>query len=416
MAEADNRFHHTAQEWLRRTDVLLENALKNRKINKDDAMLISEYSTRQSGSKGISPGRKYKITYVLIVWRKYLPTFRKCTMYDIDKGIEKLSNDKNAEGKAYKKNTKYDYIKFLKTFMLYLIENNIITIKKELIIGIKAGKRDRMTKTAEMLLSEEDIERLIKAAKSSRDRAIISMLYEGALRPIEIASLRWNHVKIEYDRIILNIDEKTGMPRRIPLFFSTGYFLNYKNDYLGPSTGDMLVFLTRDGLQLQHKGLTKNLKKIAKDAGIDPNKVKGHIFRHSRITHLARKNVNEGIIKRIAWGNPQSQMLSTYEHLIDADTDRELARVSGIEIPKPEDRLILAPKVCPVCQLPNVSTNRHCGRCGTPLTIEAADSLRIKQEWLEQQPEIKELLDHLKSLEDTVKKIESSQIIPPGTP
>jgi predicted amidophosphoribosyltransferase len=89
-----------------------------------------------------------------------------------------------------------------------------------------------------------------------------------------------------------------------------------------------------------------------------------------------------------------------------------MARVSGIVVPDEQDRLILAPKVCPVCQLPNVSTNKHCGRCGTPLTIEAADTLRIKREWFDQQPEILEVKEQIKALEESLKKIKGQKEIP----
>lgn len=52
---------------------------------------------------------------------------------------------------------------------------------------IRAPPIETMTYSAEQLLTEDEIRRLIEACQSSRDRAFIATLYEGGFRPRELA-------------------------------------------------------------------------------------------------------------------------------------------------------------------------------------------------------------------------------------
>jgi len=62
--------------------------------------------------------------------------------------------------------------------------NSTINIKK--LDSIKPPTADKATKTASQMISEEKIDEMIRSCKTSRDRALIAFMYEGALRPIDV--------------------------------------------------------------------------------------------------------------------------------------------------------------------------------------------------------------------------------------
>lgn len=55
-----------------------------------------------------------------------------------------------------------------------------------------------------MLLTPDDVKAMINAAENERDRALISVLFEAALRPSELLSMRASGVEFK-DNYCLNI-------------------------------------------------------------------------------------------------------------------------------------------------------------------------------------------------------------------
>ena len=70
--------------------------------------------------------------------------------------IDTIKNAKNPDGSPrYKKNTIGDFIRFLKRFHLWLVENHYSTIDEKKLSKIHTPGYDTMTKTAEQILSED---------------------------------------------------------------------------------------------------------------------------------------------------------------------------------------------------------------------------------------------------------------------
>ena len=74
-----------------------------------------------------------------------------------------------------------------------------------------------MTKTAADPLIEMEVMQMLDACQNSRDRALISMLYEGAFRISELATLMWSQVKFDEYGVVVNVDTKTEKARYISL-------------------------------------------------------------------------------------------------------------------------------------------------------------------------------------------------------
>jgi integrase/recombinase XerD len=96
------------------------------------------------------------MTFNLVCWRKHIGPFRQNTISDLYEGIAKMRSCK-VRGHTIKQNTTYDYIRFLKRFYKWMIENEYSTVSAKKIKEIKTPQIDRMTKTTSQMLTEEEI-------------------------------------------------------------------------------------------------------------------------------------------------------------------------------------------------------------------------------------------------------------------
>ncbi len=360
-------------------DSSIKQALATGRINHQDEALIREFIAERRGSMGISIGRANKIAYTLIGWRHFLPPFADLTMADIYAGIEALRSGTNQWGRPFKQNTQHDYIRILKQFLLWMIENEYTSIPEKKVKKIRTPSQDMMTKKASDLLTPQEVQDMVKACHNSRNRALIFTLYEGGFRIGEIGQLRWDDFKIDSKGIAINLDFKTGMPRYIRLIMSKPYLAEWRSNYPGPITPDSFVFVGNDRKPLSYAAVSKMIKRTAKEAGIT-KRITPHLFRHSRITHLLQEGMRESSLKMMMWGTIGTEMLRTYAHLTGSDIDSEISRLYGLDSEKSKSRHQLKPIICPNCYQVNPPGEDYCRECMEPLTPEAiAEEENLRQ-------------------------------------
>jgi integrase len=380
-----SRFHKTGEQVRLYMNHSIDKALADGRILQADADLIREFIAEARATAHISNDRAFKLAYTLIGWRQFIGPFHTLTTPEIFAGMDALDMATKADGSPrYTDNTKADYKNFLKRFATWLHENDYApNVRIEKIRKIRTAAYDAVTKTAEMMLSPDDVRAMIEVCTNSRDRALVALLYEGAFRIGEVATLRWGQVKFSEWNCSITVSFKTKRPRTIPIIMALPYLVQWRNDYPVPYTEDAFVFLT-DGAhqQLQYAGTTKQLKRIARRAGIQKH-VTPHLLRHSRITNLMKAGTNESIIKKIAWGSLSTKMMGTYLHLADADIEAEMARLAGVEPPaQKRARSTLEPRQCPRCFRINAPTDRFCP-CGIELTADAAADMETTVQMIE---------------------------------
>lgn len=134
----------------------------------------------------LSQVRVTKLLWTLLSWRQFVPSFRANTMLDIYKGINPVKNGTQKGPRdpisQYSKNYGYDTVTIVKPFYLWMIDAGYSTLKEKDILILKRPKRDLMTKTVADILTEEEIKKMVQNCKSSRDRAILMLLYDGGFR------------------------------------------------------------------------------------------------------------------------------------------------------------------------------------------------------------------------------------------
>jgi site-specific recombinase XerD len=394
---ADGKFHLIKSAYAANS---LSKALEFGLISEDDKTLIEKH-VAWLGRGNISIGRQNKITFHLVGARRFIGSFRENTIDDLVRGINLLKNDEiltipseNKPAHPYRQNTKRDFVSIVKKFYLWMVRNTYSSILKDDIEEIQVPSDDTMTKTAGQMLSEDEILAMIRACNSSMERAMIATLYEGALRIKELGTLTWGLLSFTEHNVVMNINVKTNKPRRIPLISAKPYLASWKSDYPYRIEANSLVFVNKEHHVFTHANITKRIRNIAKRAGIE-KKITAHIFRHSRITHLQRKNVPEQTIKTIAWANQKTKMLATYSHLCDADVDKSLFEMYGIADKAVSELPVMNPRQCAHCGDVNSPTANFCAKCGLPLTPDVGVTIEQLAIEIQNTPIYKQLMEDL---------------------
>ena len=397
----DRPFHNIKLEYAENSLVRAESS---QRVTKEDGHLIRLYIAELTANQNISKSRSNKLTYILIRWRDFIGPFSINTLLELYSGIEQLKKAKKLDGAPYTQNSLRDFLGALKRFYLWLIENSVSTILPKKLRKIKVPKIDTMSVTAGDLLTREEVKMVLSACQSSRDRALISVLYEGGFRIEEIGALQWGQVKFDEYGLVINVNLKTDWPRYVRLVSSTSYLAAWKADYPCLIDEEGLVFMSYSHQPITYPGVSAQVKKIAKRAGVTKH-IHLHLFRHTRVTHMKEEGYSESTIKQMLWGNPDSNMLSTYSHTTNDTIDDEVLEKHGLHRPRKYNRKEMAARECPFCHQTNGPTHDYCVTCGRPLTEDARVQVSMAVEEIESHPAYKALMgemkDRLQSMADT---------------
>ena len=410
MARASTRnnkvFHINSTSY---ADKLLSKHEGKGNVSADDVKLIRAYVKERTAQRSLSPGRQNKIILILDSWRRFIPEFRTLTMDDVYGGLNQLSTGTAKDEQLnLSKNYIYDHITILKPFLIWMIEEGINTqlIEKK-ILKIKRPEAVVMTKTVSDLLTEQEVRQILTSCKTSRDRALISILYEGGLRIGEIGQLKWEKVTFDEHGLIINLDFKTGKPRFIRGVFATPYLKEWQRD--SKVFNNPYVFITNRNEPPTYEMLYRQIRRLAKRAGITKH-VHPHIFRHSRITHLLQQGMNESAVKMMMWGSINSDMFQAYAHLTGSDVDKAVLELHGIMQKKTKEKdHSLEARECPRCHAIAGPTQRFCGVCAAPLTDEALAILEATKARAHEDPIYASLMEKLDRMDRELAELKKRQ-------
>ena len=454
-------FSRTPEQFSKYGERSIINQINAGLMTEEDANLIRAFVDDMRVQNGCGDARAYKLLNGLVNVTRFIKTpLMSCTMADINAAVlnikagKKISSsisgckpkviEEGAEvreliinDKKYYQvrrtagdlsdDTKHDYIMFLKRLFLWAIDEGYCNLPSEKIRKIKAPSPKKSGKTVEQMLSEEEILQMIESCRGVtgiRDRALISVLYEGGLRINEVAGLKWSDLKFEGAFVKMNVESKTGIPRYIPLNISKEYISAWRAEYPdGSAEGDKPVFLTsrakmviENGEEVRkkvHKTLSyyycRNLlQRIAARAQIKKH-ISCHLFRHSRVTALLQQGFQESVIKMMLWGSLSSDMLSHYAHLSNHDIDSAMAAHAGIELEENKQEDKFKNRICPRCHTINEPTAGYCKNCGQVLSAEAAIELEEAKKEVHADPRYAAALEKLQAQINSLSALISNQ-------
>lgn len=238
------------------------------------------------------------------------------------------------------------------------------------------GKKNN-NKIPEELLTEEEVKHMIEVSTNSRNRAIISVLWDVGCRVGELLSMQVKHVNFEKQLTRITIQGKTGM-RRIPLIDSTPYLAEWIENHPFKNNPNAYLWITLGNINhnqpLEYGACRKLLKEVAKKAGVK-KAINPHNFRHSRATVLAKHFTDAQMNKYFGW-TQGSSISQVYVHLSGKDLDDAVLELRGLKPKEEKIETTLAPKKCARCGTINKSTGNFCIRCGLALDLKIAMAVK----------------------------------------
>ena len=234
--------------------------------------------------------------------------------------------------------------------------------------GIEPLRGNRRVDRKPDILTNDEVFSLIDSAKHPRDKAMISLLYEGGFRIGELASIKFKDIEFNKFGGKVKVSGKTG-ERLVPFVFSESYIKNWMQMHPCPGEDtDLFVGLgmRNYGKSLYYDVYSLVLKKAVKNAGLK-KKITPHLLRHARATHLASKLTESEMCHYLGW-QMGSDMPRIYVHLSGRDIDRAIYnKVYGFETDEKKEKESLKPLICPRCKENCGPTSEYCYRCGMTL-------------------------------------------------
>jgi len=232
--------------------------------------------------------------------------------------------------------------------------------------AFKVGKVP--TVTVEDLYTTGQLDAIFKACSSTRDLAIMKVLYESAFRASELLSVTFERVEYLPDgtaEVIVN--GKTGT-RKITLCGSVPALRNWVNVH-PVGHGPIWVTTRKPIVPLTYSGLHEVVSHVVNIAGLEVTKKRLiHLFRHSRITELRKLGITGVFLQQfVGWSG--NDMEKVYEHLSPEDVNNEIRqKVYGLgpitQAPAP----LLYSRKCPRCSHENDQRAVVCESCNFPLS------------------------------------------------
>jgi site-specific recombinase XerD len=360
-------------------------------ITPHNADLIQRYEAA-CFADGLSEVRVTKYVYSLRKLAKWLDQdFDDVSRSDIEQLVNQL------ERSDYSAWTKHDYKVTIKRFYKWLKgagEDYPPEVK-----WIKTTLKTKDVLLPENLLTEEEVQQLVDAASTPRDKAFIITLYESGARIGELGSMRIKDVVFEERYTTLMLRGKTGA-RRVIVVASTPHLNIWIQNHPLHNNLEAPLWVNMGTVNrfqaMSYSALAKRLKVAAERAKLK-KRVTPHKLRHSRATFLATKLTETQMNQVFGW-KQGSEMPSVYVHLSGRDVDDAILGVYGLRNVE-EEKPKLTPRICPRCNITNAYNAKFCARCGLALDIQAAAQIEAARKTtdnvmdvLMQDSEFKELL------------------------
>jgi len=288
------------------------------------------------------------------------------TQEDVDRYLDHILN-------TYSDRTAIDRRKFL----VMILEWYHQKARKDIPILRDVDTRMRKArKLPEDIPTPDEIQRMISVTESARNKCIIILLYESAARSSEFLQLKIKDVDISNDSFgHVNIPRGKTKGRKIPIIFSLPYLREWLNIHPFNDDPNAPLFINQTNKRfsaLKGCGLNRVLKEAAKLAGLN-KRIHPHIFRHGRLSELAKELTESELQVYAGWNS--TNMAQVYVHLSGEDVSNKLLSNAGlIEKGKSDRNSILRVTTCPKCGATNSPDVKYC-RCGLILDLKEAQRM-----------------------------------------
>lgn len=395
MSRADEVYHYSKS--LERELSKLKSGL----LGDENSRVILEFHG-QLVAEGIGLARRVKYLQTL----RYISTLLKKPFSEVTKE-DVIGFIGTIEQRDYSEWTKRDYKVLLKRFYKWFRKCDEGYPPEVKWIKVKDNFPNTLMKKD--LLTVEEIESIVKAASTLRDKALIWLYFESMRRLGEILNLNVGDVEFDELGARLRVDGKMGQDDG-RVVFSASMLANWLEIHPLRDDPRAPLWIAMDSRKRNIRRLTypaarAMFRDCAQKAGIK-RRVWLYLIRHSRITP-ASKVLPHALLCRTAGWKQGSKMPQVYIHLAGEDLDDAHRLLNGIKKEARQESEKIIPIACKRCSSQNVPGAKFCTRCGCPMSLEAAiqvDDTRKKADMLMNElVKNPEVLNHLIEAIDKLK-------------
>lgn len=195
------------------------------------------------------------------------------------------------------------YLVGIRQFCIFLNRSGLITVDPRDIIIPKRHDAPRR------FVTKEQVDKMILAAGSYRDKAIVSLLFTSGIRCNELVNLNIDDIK--GDEFV--VKGKGGKVRPCYLSDLTAHYLRLylaQRDTVNPA----LFIGTRKRLRLSDTQIRKIVREVGELAGIYD--AHPHMLRHGFATHLLNNGCDIESLRKLM-GHSQISTTQRYLHVLD---------------------------------------------------------------------------------------------------
>lgn len=229
---------------------------------------------------------------------------------------------------AWSKNDlKKIFKRFLKWYYkdLEMVEGNKVKAGFKGVSSRRAFNKEKVN--GNTLVKPEELEKLLRTAKSLKWKALIAFAYESAFRPCEIQNLKWKNLKFDETKGICRVytlSPKTREQRTIPVKDCVLHLKRWKEEYQFNNRRDEDYVFPSQQKRDKPMGngvISQMFLRLSKEAKI--RHIYPYLLRHSRLTELQKRLPNK-ISSKFAGHSIETSEL--YNHIDDDDVEETMLK------------------------------------------------------------------------------------------
>lgn len=250
----------------------------------------------------------------------------------------------------------------------------------------KGPKKDSIP--VDELITREDLQTLLKAARGPQEKATLALLRETGLRNSEACNLQIRSIDIRDDYAIVTIPKtdgdgqpvhgnKTGA-RQVWAVDTRRYLYDWIRVHPDRDDPHASLFVNEWGDPITTQSMLNRVQRIADRAGLDKH-VTVHLFRHSAATEKARMGWVEGKMRAYFGWARESDMPSRYVHLAGRDYMQQDLEKRGVLDTAEHATPALQSRICPRCDVRNPVEESFCQKCEYPIAPDAVERMEATE-------------------------------------
>lgn len=291
-------------------------------------------------------------------------------IYDYLDTLKTKTFIRNGKTKGYSESSIYFIKSTLRKFIAYCDPS------------LKEALKPRMPERNEVgqLITGEEFEALLKACRSTRDKALVAVLFESGCRKNELRSLKISDVTFDSNGAVVTIPRGKTKPRPNRLIYSSSFLRQWIDAHPLHDDPNATLFCSQNSPfpPISSTGLHEQIKKITVRAGIKKS-ISPHTFRHTCASNLANHFTEQQMKNYLGW-TKASSMAAVYVHM--KDTNDAVLKMHGIVTDDIEKNSLKTGR-CPRCKDLNPDTSLYCGKCGMPLKDDGMRQLETESDEFE---------------------------------